>query len=182
MQIMLKIMKKFFLFAFLCLVAFTGCASGANNEKKKASVDNGQLASLVSDFNQKDGFHVIRIGSLGTSIAKSIMRRAAKEDEDVRLVSNIAEGIDKLVVIEFEDASDSDKDYFKTRLKDCLRSSELLLEAKDDGDKVSIYGVTSDDASTIRDFIFYAPAEDAVICMFGPVSMDAVGKLIEANY
>lgn len=182
MQIMLKIMKKFFLFAFLCLVAFTSCANGANNEKKKASADNGQMASLVSDFDQKDGFHVVRIGSLGTSIAKSIMRRAAKEDNDVQLVSNIAEGIDKLVVIEFGDASASDKESFRARLQDCLRSSELLLEAKDGGDKVSIYGVASDDASIIRDFIFYVPSEDAVVCMFGSVSMDAVGKLIEANY
>lgn len=166
----------------MCLVAVSSCASGTNKEKKEAVADNGQLASLVSDFRQTDGFHVIRIGSLGTSIAKSIMKRAAKEDEDIKLVSNIAEGIDKLVVMEFEEASDSDKERFRNSLKGCLRGSELLLEAKDDGDMVSIYGVPSEDASTIKDFIFYVPSEDAVICMFGSVSIDAVGKLIEANY
>ncbi len=174
-------MKQYLLFALICLFAFTGCANGANNEKKKASADSGQLSSLVSEFNAKDGFHVIRIGGLGTSIAKSIMKRAAKEDEDVRIISNIAEGIDRLMVIEYGDASDSDKERFRAGLQKCLRNSELLLEAKDGGDRVTLYGVISDDTATIRDFIFNIPSDDALVCMFGSVSVDAVGKLIEAN-
>lgn len=175
-------MKQYLLFALICLLSFTGCANGANNDKSKTVADGGRLSSLINEFNPKDGFHVVKIGSLGTSIAKSIMKRAAKEDGDIQLVSNIAEGIDRIVVIAFEDADDSDKAHFKARLQDCLNNSELLLEAKDGDDRMSIYGAISDDAATIKDFLFYVPSEDALVCMFGSVSVDAVGKLIEANY
>lgn len=172
-------MKKIFLFAFLCLLVFTSCANGAN--KKKASVDNSELSSLVNEYRHVDGFHAIRVGSMGTSIAKMILKSVAKEDKDAQLVSNIAEGVRKVVIIEYDDASTADKDAFTARFKDCIRNSELLLEAKDDDDMVKLYGITTEDGSAIRDIILYTPSENAVVCMFGKVEMNDVSKLIEAN-
>ena len=46
---------------------------------------------------------------------------------------------------------------------------ELILEAKDDGDKLSIYGI--DKGDEIRDCILWDP-DGTIICVRGSVTLD----------
>lgn len=174
-------MKRFLLFALLGILVGSGCASGAKKEKV-AEFSNSRLNEIVGKYRCTPGFRVVSVGSLGTSIAKSVMNRAAKQDEDARLVSEIISGIRKVVVMEFENADYSVKSEFRDSLNNFFNTSDLLLEAKDDdGEVIRIYGIVSDDGASVHDFILYTPTDDALVCLFGNVDMDSVGKLVEAN-
>ena len=55
------------------------------------------------------------------------------------------------------------------------------MEVKDESDTMQMYGIIDEDGESVRDFVLYTPADCALICIFGKVSMDAVAKIIKDN-
>jgi len=53
------------------------------------------------------------------------------------------------------------------------------MEAKDEEEKMSIYGTLSGDGSKISDIVMFAPESSALICFFGTISADKLGELVE---
>ena len=58
-----------------------------------------------------------------------------------------------------------------------MNGCELLIEAKDEGEKVSIYGTSSRDGSRISDIVMFAPDDGALICFFGTIDAARLGEL-----
>lgn len=172
-------MKKFItLLAImvLCLPAIAGNRTGK-------AVPKDKLFGVISEYRHNDGFHVIRLGNLATSLVRSAAKIAVKVDGDQEAAEalRMINGVKKVWVVEYEACSGPVRDSFNSKLKNVLGGSELLMEVKDDEDQVFIYGIVDDDASAVRDFVVYVPEDCALICMFGSISMDAVSKLIEMN-
>ena len=87
-------------------------------------------------------------------------------------------GLKKLTVLEYDDAAPEVKARLSTRIAQALDGSELLMEAKDGGSALQVFGVVDDANALVRDFVVHAPNDCALICLFGSMSMDTLSKLM----
>jgi len=93
----------------------------------------------------------------------------------------VTRGIKSMLVVDYDDCPANIKEKFNARMSDELRGCELLMEAKDDGEKVSIYGNTASDGGTISDIIMFVPEDGALICFFGTIDAKDLGDLVESS-
>ena len=147
----------------------TVCCSWAGKPSK--------VTDLARQYGRKDGFEVVSMGRVLISalgVAASMDKDLDRED---RAALNAFKGINKLTVVDFEDASESDKNAFRGKLESILGNMELILEAKDSGEVVKIYG--HDDGKNLKDIVIYCP-DEALISINGSIAMENIGRLIEA--
>lgn len=158
----------------LCMPAIAGGKAGGGVPKEK-------ILGLVQEYNHKAGFHVIRLGALGTSFVRTAAKIAIKAEGDPEAAEavKLLNDIKRVAVVEYEECNESEKNSFNSRLEKILAQSDLLMEAKDSEDVMRIYGVVNEDASQVKDFVIHVPNDCALICMFGSIPMDAVAKIIE---
>lgn len=159
--------------AILCFLALPLLAMAGKNVSKT------QLTAVISEFRQYDGVELVRLGSLATSALKTVIRLSAKEDPDSAEALRLLKGIRRLTVFEYEDCQPDIKERISRRLNRTLNGSDLLMEAKDGGDSMRMYGVVDESGDTVRDFVLYSPGSCALICIFGKVSMKALSKMME---
>ena len=140
-----------------------------------AGEPNRQLRNLVSDYRGTQGFDVVDVGGLGLSLLKAAARTAADSPED-REALRLFNGLMRLTIVDFSEAEPEVKDKFLRKVKRILRSWEMLLEAKDGGETVRIYGTSSDDGNLLEDIALIAG--DALIFVRGAIRGDQVAALI----
>lgn len=159
--------------ALLCGFATESMAAQKRSVRSEISV-------LVSEYRLMPGFETVKIGSLGMSLLKRLAT-AALADEDPDAVAAMAsiKGVKSLEVLDYEEAPARLKIQFNDRLSRILRPENLVLEAKDDGETVQIYGTLSEDGLKVSDFIFFAPQDCALICMFGTVNLAELSAVME---
>jgi len=171
-------MKKFVLSILLLALPLLFPARNAG-----ASVPKEKLLGIISEYKVYEGVEVVRVGRVGTSAIKSMIRLAAltEDDPDIRDAMRIIAGIKRVVIMEFEDCDDWVRERICFKLDKALSGSDLLMEVKDGDSGMSMYGVVSDDSSVVKDFVLYSPADCTLICMFGSLSMDAVTRLASSG-
>ena len=170
-------MKKCLLFLMLLV---SPLVLTAGNSSKAAKAD--RIVRLVNEYRGYDGFEVVRLGALPTSLLKGVAKIAMSADDDpeVREMYKLIKGIRKLTVVEFEECDSSVSASFCRKMDRILDGVDLLMEVKDGGDHFSMYGVVSGDGAEVRDFILYSPEDCVLICLFGTISMDNVYKMMES--
>ena len=134
-----------------------------------------QLRNLVSDYRDTQGFDVVDIGALGLSILKAAARTAAETPED-REALKLFNSLKRLTIVDFSEAAPDVKEKFLRKANRILQSGEMLLEAKDGGETVRIYGTSSRDGSLLEDVALLAG--DALIFVRGTIRADQVAALI----
>ena len=134
-----------------------------------------QLRNLVSDYRDTQGFDVVDIGALGLSILKAAARTAAETPED-REALKLFNSLKRLTIVDFSEAAPDVKEKFLRKANRILQSGEMLLEAKDGGETVRIYGTSSRDGSLLEDVALLAG--DALIFVRGSIRADQVAALI----
>ena len=164
-------MKKYLLILLLLLPL---TASAARPQKK---VSQREVASIVSEFRHCDGVEVMRLGWLGTALVKGVAVHIDDEDGDMREIRQALRGIKGVAIMSYEDASEEVRSKIERRLNRAMKGRELLMEAKDNGEYVQIFGVMDDARGTVRDFVMHVPSSSALICLFGSIPMEAVSKL-----
>lgn len=164
-------MKKYLLILLLLLPL---TASAARPQKR---VSQRELSSIVSEFRHCDGVEVMRLGRLGTALVKGIAVHIDDEDDDVREIRQALRGIKGVTVMEYESAAPEVRERVNRRLSSILGKREILMEVKDDGEKVQIFGVLDDATGLVRDIVFHSPSDCALICMFGSLPLDVIGKI-----
>ncbi len=160
-----KDMKKTLI--IISLVICTVCSACA--------VSPARVSALAREYNGKEGFEVVSMGRFLIS-AIGVAARAEADPEDVAALKAF-KGIKHLTIVDFEDASAADKSSFQTKLGDIFDKMDLILEAKEDGDDVKIFGKA--DGEKLRDIIIYCK-DEALICVNGSIDMDKIGALIDA--
>jgi len=161
------------------------------------ALNRTKLVSLIEDLEQAarressgddresvtlPGLKVVSDGNfefvaLGGFVARLAMKFS--DDAEARAAAGLIEKLKKLYVIEYEDCSAALKDKFNAKIGGVLRGADLLAETKGgDGERMSIYGTTSDDGSQVSDIVFFAPQSCALICFLGSMSADKVGELM----
>ena len=134
-----------------------------------------RLRNLVSDYRDTQGFDVVDIGTLGLSLLKAAARTAAETPEE-REALKLFNGLKRLTVVDFSEAAPEVKDKFLRKVNRILQSGDMLLEAKDGGETVRIYGTSSDDGNLLEDIALLAG--DALIFIRGTIRADQIAALI----
>lgn len=157
-MVTLKTAMKKLLILFTFLGMFTlSCSAGP-----------GSVQTLINQYRHNEGFEHISMGPLALSLVKGAVLLDGPDQEAVALL-NAFRKIRKVSILNFEDASDKDKERFVEHLGKILEGMELILEAKDEGDRLSIYGV--DEGGRIRDCVLYDPS-GTLICVRGTLNLE----------
>ena len=144
-----------------------------------APVPKTKLVSIINEYKNYEGVEVVKVGSLGTRALKSMIRLASLSENapDMRDAMRIISGIRKMLVVDFEDCEPAVRERLARKLQGALDGADLLMEVKDGGTGLMMYGVVAEGSSTVRDFVLYSPEDCSLICLFGSLSLNAVSKL-----
>lgn len=140
--------------------------AGIDSERESVSLPG---IKVVSEAN----IEMVSIGGIAMKLGKSI----GGLDKDLP----VARGIKSMMVVSYEDCPRHIKDKFNARMSNELRGCELLMEAKDNGSKVSIYGTTTNDGERVNDIIMFVPDDGALICFFGTIDSGDLADLVEST-
>lgn len=170
-------MKKLFVILFLALVPLTGVAA----QGKTQALPRQQITTLVGDFSGTNGFEVVRVGRLTMGLVKTIVRKAVREsgDQDSAELLSLLNGIRSVSVVDFEDASPEARERFSRRLDRMLDGVDLLMETKDGGEDMRLFGVVDEAGDRISDFIVWSPSECKLICLYGSMSMRKLSRFLQ---
>ena len=141
-----------------------------------ASDQSGQLRTLVNEYRYEPGVEVVDLGGVALGLLKAAARTQVRNEDD-KMAMDVLRGIKRLTILDFSDAADNLKERFFRKAKRILSEDNLLLEARDGGDAVRIYGMSSDDGNLLEDVVILA--EDALITVKGKIRMDQIGELIK---
>ena len=155
-------------------------AETAATIKKGAEYKNtnsGAVTGLIREYNLTEGFETVSVGGLGLGLIKMIAKPSMDEEE--RAALEIMDGLRRIVVLDYEDADPSKRESFTRRMTDILDRAEKIMEVKDEGDILNIYGTCADDGDSIDDLVIFSPGDCSLICLFGSISSQKVADLIE---
>ena len=130
---------------------------------------------LITYGNAPDGVGR-KTGKIGTSCPAIQGRGRVDLDKEERAALKVFKGLNKLIVIDFEEIPQARKATFATKVEKILDGMDLILESKDKEETFRIYGI--DDGKDIRDCILYS-SDGSLIVTKGRFSLDAIGKLME---
>ena len=136
----------------------------------------GKLRSLVSSFKGTEGFDVVDLGGPAMLLVKAAARAEVDDPED-RAAMDLFKGLKRLTVVDFSEAAPEKREKFLRKALRILEGEEILMEVKDAGEKLSIYGTSSKDGSRYQDIILLA--EDALISIKGSIRAEQVGELMK---
>ena len=136
----------------------------------------GRIRSLVTSFKGTEGFDVVDLGGPAMLLLKAAARAEVDDPED-RAAMDLFRSLRRLTVVDYSEAAPEKREKFLRKLDRILAGEEVLMEAKDGGEKVAIYGLTSKDGSRIDDIIIRA--DDALISVRGSIRTDQVEALMK---
>lgn len=161
------------IFLLVFMIAVTGgCKSAPAASVEK--VETGAMQQLINKYNGEDGFEVMSFGGLALGLVK-MAANASSDTEDL----DILDGIRKFVVVEYYDAAADKKIAFNEDVAELLKDASKIMEVKDEGDKVEIYGTLSHDGERISDVVLYMPDESSFLCFFGNVRTKDIGAMMQ---
>ena len=162
-------MKKILITLLMILSLGTGAQAGRANQ-------NPQLRNLVTSYKGTEGFEIVDLGGVALSLMKAAARSAAETEED-RQAMALFKGIKRLTVVDFSDASDHAREAFLRKANRILDQGEMLMEAKDGGETIRIYGSSSKDENFLEDIVLLA--EDTLIFVRGTIRIDQIEALMK---
>ena len=89
---------------------------------------------------------------------------------------NMFKGIKRLTIVDFSEAPDHARESFLRKANRILDDGEMLLEAKDSGETLRIYGNSSKDGNILQDIVILA--NDALLIVRGTLRADQIGALM----
>ena len=136
---------------------------------------SGKIRTLVNDFRDQPGFEVVEMGPIALGLIRAAARGEVKNEDD-RKALQVFKDIKRLTILDFSDAEASRKEKFLRKAKRVLAEEEMLMEAKDGGETVRIYGMSNAAGDILEDIILLA--DDALISVRGKIRADLVGELV----
>ena len=165
-------MKKIiFVTLSLLIAAFVGIAANRN-------VDTSVILNTISDYKHVSGVQVISIGKLGLGFAKFAANLSAESEEDKAALA-ILNGINKVVVFNYEEAPEAKQKELNSKLSQLFNNAEKILEVKDEEDTVNIYGTSVNGGESIDDLMIFIPEDYTLICVLGSISAERIADLIK---
>jgi hypothetical protein len=157
-------------------ILFTLCMVLCLVPAARAAEQPEQIRTLVNEYRDEPGVEVVDLGSIALGLLRATIRTQAGNEQD-RKALDVLRSIKRLTVMDLSDAAPDVRERFLRKAKQALAGEEMLLEAKDGGENVRVYGVSSADGSVLHDITVLA--DDALICIKGKIRMHQIGELIK---
>ena len=106
---------------------------------------------------------------------------AEADDPEEKAVLDMIKGVNKFVVVNYEDASQTARAAFAAKLNGLFGNTEKIIEVKDGEDGVNIYGTSVNGGESIDDIMIYIPSDCTLICVLGSISADRIADIIEMS-
>lgn len=152
--------------------------AGAGVVKVSAANDRlneADLAKVIAKYENEDGFETMTFGSLSLGLIKLIANATASKEDKQAL--DVLSGINKFVIVEYEDAPSAKKAAFNKEVSALLSGVEKIVEVKESGDSVDIYGSLSKDGEKIENVVIHVSDGGSLVCFFGSVKTSDLGEL-----
>lgn len=170
-------MKKILVIILASVLSLSVMAAKSSPDERSRA----ELAQTIQEFSSDPDIDVVEIGSLGTSLLKTIAKWGAIGDKDMQMAVKLMKNLKKISIVDYSSCKQDVKDNFTRKVSGLLSQDNLLMEAKDGGDSMKIYATPDKSGDNLKDIILFSPDNQALICLFGSVSMDAVAKIIAEN-
>lgn len=164
-------MKKRILLTLIIFAFMTGIASAAS------PLTRARLKSFIKDCRDYEEVEVLHLGGLATGALKGFISIAGADDPDIKEFRKISRWVNGMSILEYEDCPASIREEITSKINRLLKGAELLMEASDDGERLSIYGNYDEKKNVVKDVILYSPDDCSLICFFGKIPMDSVYEL-----
>lgn len=161
-------MKKGILTLLLALTTVMGAWAGTPEK----------IGDIVKQYSHREGFEVMDLGRLLVGTLRAAALLDSDMDEEDRAALNAFSRVNRLVVVDFEDASEADKTSFRRKVEKVLDKMELIMEAKDSGETIRIYGIQDD--TNLKDVILYS-SDGTLLSVSGSIDLEHIGELMEMN-
>ena len=158
----IKTMKKLFL-ALVLTLQMVGCAMAGP----------AGIQTLVNQYRYREDVDVISVGPMGMSLLRMVAGASSGLDKDVLDLLRLTKDVKRVTIVDFGDSEVRDR--MASKLERELEGMELIMEAKEDGECVRIFG--HDDGKCIRDFLLYT-SDGTLIMTRGKVDADKVIALM----
>ena len=171
-------MKKLLIMNLTAMLAFAALPSFAQSSNNAAK-DSG-VASLLTRNREMKG---LRMKSLGGVWIKMLGRLAGAGSEDPnveRILSGVG-GINRILVVDFADCSESDRKEFISELEALISKSEKMFEGKDGGDTLGIYGIPDSGEGKVRDLIVRQRGGKTVVFAIGSATSAILSEILSAD-
>lgn len=168
-------MKRIVLMVLMSAAVLAGVSA---REKNNISTDS--VIALIKEHKGKPGFETVSVGKIGMGLVKIILSTEA-DDPEAKAVLDMMKGIDKFIVVNYEDAQVADRNAFGTKLNRLFDGTEKIIEVKDGEDEVNIYGTSVNGGESIDDIMIYIPSDCTLICVLGSISADRIADIIEMS-
>lgn len=164
----------FTIILFLCLLM----AGTSEAQAKKSS--KSFLQSLAAEYEGVEGVEVLDLGSFSTSMIKMLAKLEGESpDEDDMESLALMDGVKGMLILDYEDAAPQIRDEISGKLTRHFENVEPIMEARDDGDIVFIFGTIDNRNENVKDLIIFTPSDCALICLFGSIPMNAVADIAD---
>ena len=137
-----------------------------------------KIGDIVKQYSHREGFEVMNLGRFLVGTLRAAALLDSDMDEEDRAALNAFSRVNRLVVVDFEDASEADKTSFRRKVEKVLDKMELIMEAKDSGKTIRIYGIQDD--TNLKDVILYS-SDGTLLSVSGSIDLEHIGELMEMN-
>lgn len=176
---MKKIVKLFALAVIAVGLPAGAKAAAANIIAPEAQAD--RLNALVRNYSDCDGVDVVKVGNLGTSLLRNLIRASVMDDigdPDARAVLGLVRDIKGITIMDYEDAPRRVRDAINAEIGSIYsRKENLLMEVKDGGEAMYIFAASDSKGADLKDLVLYTPSDGAIIWIKGKISADAIARL-----
>lgn len=152
----------------------TACSCIAENKH----VNTNNVINTIGEYKDVSGVQVISVGKLILGLGKFAAKLSVDSEEE-KAALEILNGIDKVVVLNYEDAAEAQKNELNARFSDLFNQTETILEVKEDGATVNIYGTSVNEGESIDDLMIFIPEEYTLVCVLGSISAERISDLIK---
>ena len=142
-------------------------------------ISKRKVASVFSSFKNSKGVESLSLGRLGTSLLKGAAKLADDGDGDTRQALTAMKGLTGISILSYEEAEKPLQQKISSRLQSILADAELLMEAKDEGETVKIYGSVNEKTGKLSDVAFFAPSDCAFIFLSGSFDIEDLTKVLD---
>lgn len=136
-----------------------------------------KIIGIARQYDHCEGFEVVSLGRLALGGIKGIVRLSSDLDKDERRALAAFNGVNRITIVDFEDASEADRTRFCKKVEKALSKLELIMEVKDSSETIRIYGI--EDGKRLKDVVLLGT--DGLISVAGSINFDNLGDLMEMS-
>lgn len=168
---MKKVLAVIILF---CTLLGNVCAEGKIQKSKSLQ---SQIEKFIQENKSLRGVESIKLGSASLSVVRLFAKMEGDLDADSVEMMSLINGVKKIIILDYDDASFADHARIQMQLDEILKTTQLLMELREDDDIVKIYCDISEESDNITHFVL--EADDVLICAFGKISKKHLLKMYE---